>query len=77
MSAPPLPPKSSNEYLWWSQGAADECKARDEGMSAQARELRDLAEALARQRPADSTRDLVIAVARIMCPDVLKRRYVP
>jgi hypothetical protein len=76
VTAPPLPSRSDHAYLWWSQGAADEAKARDEGLSPQAIELRDLIEALAKSWGASaSMTSLVCAAARICAPHVLRRRH--
>jgi hypothetical protein len=69
-----LPDPASAKYLWWSQGAADEAKARDEGMSPAARELRDVLEAFARLRPTDNAGELAETLAKIYCPDRLRRR---
>jgi len=75
MSAPPLPDHDSIAYLWWSTGALDEQRARDEGLSEDARQLRDLLAALARQHPEWTMGDLAACLARIACPEKLKRRH--
>jgi hypothetical protein len=73
-----LPSVGTQEYLWWSQGAADEAKARDERMSSFGREVRDVLEALAdMNRPMDGHTPewLVTELARIYCPERLRRKY--
>lgn len=75
MAKPALPRDGSQEYLWWSQGATDEARIRNEGMSAGARELRDLLESLARAHNITDAAELAAAMARICCPDRLRRRF--
>lgn len=78
MSKPPGPPPSSEAYLWWSQGARDEQEARDEGLGHAALEVRDTAEALAKLMGRDHVvlqYDLTLALARIFCPQALKRGF--
>lgn len=75
MTKPPLPDHSSQEYLWWSQGAADEAAARDEGVNGDARQVRDLVESLARRHPEWTMEKLAVSVAKIVCPDKLRRRF--
>ena len=75
MTKPHLPDRSSQEYLWWSQGAADEASARDEGVNGDARQVRDLVESLARRHPEWDMERLAVTVARIVCPDKLRRRF--
>jgi hypothetical protein len=70
-----LPATDTQEYLWWQAGTLDEAKARDEGMSSDARQLRDLLESLARSHPDRTIEDLALDLARIACPDKLRRRY--
>lgn len=70
-----LPDRASQEYLWWQAGAQDEAKARDENLSQGAREVRDVTEALARAHPGQSRAALALALARIFCPEKLKRRH--
>ena len=78
MTSPPMPPKSSDAYLWWSLGSLDEARSRDESLSPQARELREVLEALARGRHGRQpvlARDLVITLANMYAPDALRRRH--
>jgi hypothetical protein len=70
-----MPPKSSDAYLWWSLGAADEARRRDEGLSPHAREVREFLEAIARLGGASTSRDLVVKLANMYAPDVLRRRH--
>ena len=76
---PNPPPYNTQEYLWWSQGANDEAKIRDGKLSAGAREVRETLEALAElprnQDPPLTREDLVYSLARIFCPDKLRRKY--
>lgn len=53
------------EYLWWSQGALDEARARDEGMNTAAREVRDVLEGFARLNQTLRQKDLVKILANI------------
>lgn len=83
MAQPSLPPRASSEYLWWSQGAKDEHDAVYEGIAPPVVELLDVIANLARVRRQDSPslagaelqREMVLEAARIVCPDVLKRRH--
>jgi hypothetical protein len=78
VSKPPLPPNSSNAYLWWQAGAADEAAARDDGLAPQIKELRNYVESYARGRGLStsvSPQDIVIHLARVFAPDVLKRKH--
>lgn len=70
-----VPDSSTQEYLWWSQGAADEAKARDAGLSPGAREAREVLEGIARRRPSADGAELVKVMARIYAPEILKRRH--
>lgn len=72
---PKLPPQSSDAYLWWSLGCADEARARDEGMSPHAREVREFLEALARLSGKSTARELVIQLANMYAPDILRRKH--
>jgi hypothetical protein len=64
----------TQEYLWWSQGATDEADARNEGLSHEIQDVRTVLEDLARLHKYNPA-DLISAVARIYCPDRLRRRY--
>jgi hypothetical protein len=76
VSAPPLPPEESHAYLWWSRGREDEAKVRNEGLSKDARDLRDALEGYARGYGTRvSTRQLIIGLAGVYTPDVLRRKY--
>lgn len=72
-------PQDGDSYLWWRQGLRDESAARDEGMPAEARELRDVVEALGRlhkgQTGTANAGSMIIAMARIYAPQILRRRY--
>lgn len=70
-----MPPKSSDAYLWWSLGCADEARSRDEGLSPHAREVREFLEALARLGGAETARGLVLRLANMYAPDVLRRKH--
>lgn len=71
-----VPASGTTEYLWWSQGAADEAKARDEGMSPSARELRHLLEGLARLRPLDPPVAVLASMVRIQTAGLPLRRKI-
>jgi hypothetical protein len=77
MTAPPLPEPGSQEYLWWSQGAADEAKARDGGLSNGILDLRRQLEALGRQtfRVDNSPAYVLKILMQINCPSMLRRRF--
>jgi hypothetical protein len=64
-----------DRYLWWRAGAEAEARERNEGMNPKAREVRDLVEALARRHPDMTEAELALRVARICCPEYLKRRH--
>ena len=75
MSAPKLPDPQSQEYLWWQAGTIDEFKARNEGMSPKAIEIRETLEALAKMHPTMRETGLVKVLAQIYAPELLKRRF--
>ncbi len=59
-------PKSDTpEYRWWAQGATDEAEARNEGMSREHREAREVLEGLSRLQPDLSPLELVLRTAWI------------
>jgi hypothetical protein len=63
-------------YQWWVQGAHDEAKARDQGYSTGLRELRECLEALDQlNKHSPGATELALQLARIYCPDRLKRRH--
>ncbi len=64
-----------DRYLWWRAGAEAEARERNEGMNPKAREVRDLVEALGRCHPDMGEAELALRVARICCPEYLKRRH--
>lgn len=70
----PEVPKDGQEYLWWSQGATDEANARNEGLTNEMQDVRTVLEDLARLN-GNSPAAVITAVARIYCPDRLRRRY--
>jgi hypothetical protein len=72
-----IPPPTSQEYLWWQAGTLAECRARDEGLSISTIEVRDTLEALAKLRNASGPdqEGLTLALARIFCPDKLRRKF--
>lgn len=70
-----LPAADTQEYLWWSAGAADEAKALNEGLTSEAREAREVLVGLARLKPGTTAADLVHMLAKIYCPGKLRRRY--
>lgn len=74
VTKPMVPDSSSQEYLWWSAGANDEAKARNEGMNGDARQLRDMLEGLARMHPDWAMARLALSLAMIACPDKLRRK---
>jgi hypothetical protein len=71
--------EGSQEYLWWSQGTADEAKARDEGLSSAAKELIRAMGIWARQEDREGVRmtqeQLALKVARVCCPELLRRKF--
>jgi hypothetical protein len=74
VSAPPQ--EDALAYRWWSQGAADEAKARDTALGAGALELRCLLESLDSLHGGTNTAEqLAGVIARIYCPGMLKRKY--
>ena len=80
MTKPDPPSPGTAEYLWWSQGARDEAAARDEGLSAEARHLRDALEGFARGYGPSATLSglltgLLTGLMSIYCPDRLRRRF--
>ena len=52
-----------------------EAAARDENLSEAAREVRATLEAMATQVPEADVSDLVTELARVYCPDRLRRRW--
>jgi hypothetical protein len=58
-------------------GATEEVAARDENMNRAATEVRDTLEALAKSwgKEGPSREYLVLVLARIYCPDRLRRKY--
>lgn len=70
-----LPDSGTQEYLWWQAGAQDEARERNEGLNSEAQDARDVLVGLARLNPAMSTADLAAALARIYCPEKLRRRH--
>lgn len=78
MGQPGLPPRSSESYLWWAQGARDNQAENDQYMLTSALDVRKTLEALARLHATNkivSERELVLELARIYAPDVLRKRY--
>ena len=72
---PPVPDSGvSLEYLLWSQGAADEAAIRNEGLSTEARGLRDALEAFARGHQDLRAGELAAILARIYCRHELPLR---
>ncbi len=74
-----LPPESSAEYLWWAQGARDNQDARNEGLSSEAKDMIDSLANLAKwHNKMGDKHDPVfyaLVMARVHCPDRLRRRY--
>jgi hypothetical protein len=75
MPEPNLPAVNTNEYLWWQAGALAECRARDEGLTHAAKEVRDVLEGFARLHNIYDQEQLALTLAKIFCPDKLKRGY--
>jgi ABC-type branched-subunit amino acid transport system ATPase component len=79
MSKPPLPAEGTSAYLWWSQGAKDEATARDGGLSPDAKELIRVMGLWARQEDREGAlpaqEQLALKVARVFCPDMLRRKF--
>ena len=69
MNAPGFPGPHSQEYLWWSQGAADERKAQNEGINANVLEVRDTFEALAKLNKTDTGIDILVSCLWIYLAD--------
>ncbi len=67
--------RNSEAYRWWQQGATDEAEIRREGLSKEGLEVTEVIDGLAKLAPGQSGADLITGVARIFCPDRLKRRY--
>lgn len=65
----------SQDYLMWEAGARAEHEAANEGLRNDVQDARDVLVALARQHEADSVEELLTSVARIYCPDRLRRRF--
>lgn len=73
---PSLPNASSEAYLWWSQGARDNEEARKDGLSTGAAEMVQTLEALAKLGGIEAgPQSLVISLAKIYCPHILRWRY--
>jgi len=72
---PEVPAASTQEYLWWSQGARDESECRDEGLSYEVRDMRHALESLAKLN-AGNTAKLAADLAYIYCPKLPLRRRV-
>jgi hypothetical protein len=73
---PSLPGHSSDAYLWWSRGADDNQSENDLGLSTGAIELREVLEGVARAQGIGASRkSIILAMARIYCPEILRRRY--
>ena len=70
-----LPGHASQEYLWWQAGAAAERQAHDEDVSMAAKEVRDVLEGLSKLDGAARCEDLALRLARIYCPDKLRRGF--
>lgn len=70
-----VPQAGTLAYDWWSRGAEAEARARSEGLSSGAVELVATLEALARLTGKATRKELVLALARIYCPQVLKWRW--
>lgn len=76
MQIPPLPNAASDAYLWYMRGQDDEARARREGLSAGAIELIETMTALGQAMGISaSRRNLILAVTRIYCPYILRRRF--
>jgi hypothetical protein len=78
VAKPPLPPADGLAYLWWSQGALDEVRARTEDVAPSALRLIELLEGLGRGRGAGSQvteATLATQVMQIVAPERLKRRF--
>jgi hypothetical protein len=73
---PPLPVQSSDAYLWWSRGAEDNQAENNRGLSTGAIELRDVLEGVARNQGIGASRkSIILAMAVIYCPHILRWRY--
>lgn len=73
---PPLPNPSSEAYLWWSRGAEDNQYANNLGLSTGAIELREVLEGVARSQGIGASRkSIILAMAKIYCPHILRWRY--
>jgi hypothetical protein len=73
---PSLPGQNSDAYLWWSRGAEDNQAENDLGLSTGAIELREVLEGIARNEGIGASRkSIILAMARIYCPHILRRRY--
>lgn len=70
-----VPSSGTQEYLWWSQGATDEAKAHNEGLSHKIQDARHVLEDLARLQKIQDPAEVVEMMARIYCPERLRRRY--
>lgn len=75
MTKPALPDAGSQEYLWWSQGAGDEARFRDQGLSPSVLELRAFLERYSRMHPGKSQKDLITTMMRVYCPERLRRGH--
>jgi|HubBroStandDraft_3_1064219.scaffolds.fasta_scaffold1842953_1 hypothetical protein len=76
MPPPRLPNPSSQEYLWWSQGARDEHDAQEEGLSPQVIQLIDYIRAVAQGYGKTATAfEVLRAAVRVYAPDLLRRKH--
>lgn len=70
-----VPEYGTRDWDLWAAGAKAEADIRKEGLTRSSLEVIEVAQGLARlDRNADQA-DLALSVARIFCPQYLKRRY--
>ncbi|TAK89330.1 MAG: hypothetical protein EPO06_11735 [Burkholderiaceae bacterium] len=70
----PVPPVGTPERAWWQRGAADEARARDEGLSGKVKEFVKYAEALAENRPGATAAELAETTAYVFAGPFTLRR---
>lgn len=73
---PPLPNASSDAYLWYMQGAADQEAAQWDEISTGAKEVIEFLMAIARLGGITATpKRLLILMCRQYCPKLLRWRF--
>lgn len=62
-------------YLWWSLGAADNQRIRDEGISPAGKEVREVVDSLAKLNTTYTREQIALALIKIYDPRKLRWRW--